>query len=323
MNVFWRLMICLLATGLGLTGRADAACTVVGLSAITPSSANVGLYTVSTIPAPVTVTVNLSVFVSLSGTGGTCNGGVVTKRTSIPGQMLTSPAGGVTLPYDVTSGGLTVLNAASSPTPRGIAIPAFVASGTGIKTVNKTVTFTINPLTLAGLPASGFYMDQQLTLYAYDTNPAFAAGPPVTFVVSANVDPGCALTAVGVMTMDFTSDVLTGRPAGLPKTVSYTIKCNALARIKATGSALLPTTAKTPVAGFDTLINYRAQVTMTGSSTLLTTAGTAPVSATSTKQISAAGSSLNVSVKVNLIPSLPLQIATYRSVLLVTVSPAL
>jgi hypothetical protein len=324
------LMVCLCA-GLGLSERAEAACTILGVGFVTPSTVNTANYTISSIPGAVTVNLAVGLTVSLTGTGGTCTGGVVVLRSTAPAQMAHLPAvgGAVPLPYDVISGATSVITygAVGLTTPtRGIAVPAFVVTvaGPGVQTVSKQITLTVLPLTPTGMPTTGFHTDQLLQLAAYDTSLSLGAkGSPKTLAVAANVDPGCDLIAPSALSLEFTSDIVSGRPAGVAKTLTYALKCNALARIMTTGSALVPTPARAPVSGFDNLINYHSLVTMTGASAAMTTTGITPVTTVSSTQILAPGNPLLVQVKVTLTPALPLQPGTYKSVLRVIVDPAL
>lgn len=317
-----RQMLLLLTVTFGLCVDAHAACTITGFSTITPSSANVGSYTVSTTPSTYAFTFTVSM--TISTTGGACKGALALQRNSAPAQMLISPAGASTLPYDVTAVGssASVIHFGATTVTKFIPLPAFSPIA-GSKSATVSVTVSIQPGTSAVLPLAGFYMDQSLALRGYDTSAAPVQRGQMPFVVTANVLSGCGVTTNGSLALDFSSDIVAGVPAGAAKSLSMLLNCNAAARIMVSSAAMLPTPAPAPVTGFDTLINFQAQASMTGASAVLTTKGATPVTATSTSQITSLGSNLPLTVMVGLVPGLPLRVGTYKSVLRVIVDPAL
>jgi hypothetical protein len=319
MTLWLRLFVCLAAC-LAWPSGAFAVCNITSFQTTSPSVVNVGTYTVSS--TPTTYTVNITVQMGISTTGGTCKGSIALQRTASPALMAISPAGTSTLPYDVRSvgSGVSQINYGSTIT-KFIALPGF-APLAGTTTATATVSLSFVPGSPAVLPLAGFYLDQTLTVRGYDTAAGTSFRGSLPLVVTANVASGCALTSPSAITLDFTSDIFAARPRGVPQTATFGVNCNATSRLYLTSSAMAPTAPLGPLPGFDTMINFNAQVTMSGAAAALTTTFINPSNAISTARTTT-GSNVPVNVKVTLVPGNPLRPATYKSVLRIFIDPAL
>jgi hypothetical protein len=155
-----------------------------------------------------------------------------------------------------------------------------------------------------------------------------AIGPPVKigstqFNITATVLGSCALSAPSSMSLNFTSDVTTGTPAGVAQTTSFNVNCTAPTKLRLSGSALVRTPAGAGTAVFDAMINYKAIATFGGTTTTLSTAGTSPVTITSAAPSPLTGTNIPVGLNVRLVAAKPLLRGNYSSVLHVIVDPLL
>ncbi len=317
----WLRFIVCAALFMGWPARANAVCTITGFQTTSPSTLNLGAYTVSTTPS--TYVATLTVVMTLLTTGGPCKGAIALQRNTSPAQMTISPTGSSTLPYEITTIGSTTsaINFGAGAITKFIPLSSF-APPAGTLTATGTVSLSIQPKTPTTLPMAGFYVDQTLLLRGYDTFTGNAFKGQMPLAISANVASGCALTAPDSITVDFSSDIFAGKPRGLAQTTSFSVNCNAASKIYMSGSAMQPATSIPMLTGFDTQINYHALASISGASVALTTTGTTPVTSLSTTR-SATGSSLPVSLTLSLVAGNRLPPATYKSVLRITVDPAL
>jgi hypothetical protein len=311
----------ILAAFYGLTSSAHAVCTVTGVLNVTPTTLNGGTYTATTIPA--TTTMGLNFVLSVSTTGGVCHASISLQRISSgPAQLNRIIPSTVGLPYKMQSGGLNVLYL-SGGTPARVLLPSFTpAIGATSATVSTSVDFI--PQTPLSAPMAGPHADV-LSLEVWNVP---AIGTPVKigstqFNITATVLGSCTLSAPSSMTLNFTSDVTTGTPAGVAQTASFNVNCTSPTKLRLSGSALVRTPAGTGTAVFDAIINYRAVATFGGTTTTLVTAGTSPITITSPTPSTITGTNLPVGLNVKLIAAKPLLRGNYSSVLRVIVDPLL
>lgn len=317
---FWLGIACLLALLAIGSSPAVAGCTITGLQSISPATLNAGTYSASSAPAPTTFTV--TIIANIFGNGiGSCQGAYGLVRATSPLQMTRTPPGPIALPYTITRGGGPILSFGPVATivqglpntnaPNGSATAAF------------TVNLEVTPGTPLATPPTGSYFDQ-LSLQLFDVRGGtrtLAGQLPLT--VAATVVNSCFLSAPGAITLDFSSDVASGIPAGAVKSTSFNVSCTAPSRVQLSGSALVKTPAAVGNALFDAQINYRAVASFAGASTTLITSGTAPVTTTSTGLSSIIGAAVPVTLDVNLIAGKPLIGGSpYASVLTIRVDPA-
>jgi hypothetical protein len=303
-----------------MSSTARAACDITGVLSAAPSIMSVGTYTATAIPPPTTVAVTLTV----TKTGnGSCQAGIALYRPTAPAQMTRLPPSGVALPYAVTFQGSTVLYFAGGA-PTIIRVPNF-HGGNGAGTATFTIAFQITPQPPISAPPSGTYADQ-LTLRVYNRNGGknYALVGQVPLTVAAEAIQSCYLTAPSALSLNFSSDIITGMPAGGIQSASFSVNCTGPARLQLSGSALVRPQGVQPSGVFDSLINYRTVASFGGASTTLITNGVAPVTVTSPGQSNLVGSNLPVNLNINLLPNRPLLGgSTYSGVLRVIIDPAL
>lgn len=316
-SLLQRLLIALAC--LTLSSAARAACDIVNVISATPSTFNVGNYTATTVPPPV------SIAVTITGTkvgNGSCQMGIALLRNSPPAQMVRVPAANVALPYTATYNGSNIIYFAGG-TPAIQRVPNFNANNGN--TFSVTVSITITPQTPLAAPAAGIYLDP-LMLRVYNrnggSNYSFVGQVPVT--VSAASIQSCYLSAPSSLSLNFSSDILQGLPAGAAQSTTFNVNCTGPSRISLSGSALVRPQGVQASGVFDLLINYRTIANFGGASATLITNGTAPVSATSTSASAIVGNNLPVNLNINLIANRPLLSGgSYSGVLRVIVDPAL
>jgi hypothetical protein len=298
---------------------ASAACEIVGVGSILPGSMNAGAYVGATPPSAVTV--SLTVTLLVVGNGGGCKGEYGLVRLTSPARMSRSLLGGVTLPYGVTSGGSAILSYGITATARR-RLPNFNVQN-GVSAIPVTLSFTITPQAPLATPAAGNYSDQlSLHIFNREHGDRILVGQ-VSVNVTSTVVGACALSAVNVLNLNFSSDVATGVPAGNPQNVSFNVNCTSPSRVQLSGSAL-QAPGTTPSGAFDNFINYRAVANFGNASATLQTNGTASSTVTSTSSSSLTGNNLPVSLNIRLLPNRPLiGSTTYTGVLRVTVDPSL
>lgn len=320
MNAFTRALIFIVCTiAFSLTARAG--CDITGFQSVVPSTLDVGTYSATSIPPPTSISLTLTLTKTGNGNGN-CQGEFALYRAAPPAQMTRQPPANVALPYTVTYQGSTILYFAGG-NPTIVRLPNFHASS-GNTTASVAITLTITPQTPLAAPPTGTYLDQ-LFVRVYNrngNNSDFVGQLPI--VVSATAIHSCYLSAPSSVSLNFTSDVATGIPAGAPKATSFNVNCTGPSRVQLSGSALVRPQAGPASGVFDSMINYRAVVNFGGASATLTTNGTSPVTVSSPSASTLVGSNLPVNLNVNLIPNRPLLgNSSYTGVLRVTVDPTL
>lgn len=318
---FWLGLAWLLALLAIPSSAAIAGCTITGVQSMSPATLNAGTYSASSAPAPTTF--SITIIANIVGNGiGSCQGAYGLVRPTGPAQMNRIPAGAIALPYSITRGGGPILS--FGPVATIVQGLPNTNSPNGSATATFTITLVVTPGTPLATPPTGSYFDQ-LSLQIFDVrggNRTLAGQLPLT--IAATVVNSCFLSAHGAITLDFSSDVASGLPAGAVKSTSFNVSCTAPSRIQLSGSALVKTSAAVGNALFDAQINYRAVASFAGASTTLVTSGTAPVTTTSTGLSSIIGAAVPVTLDVNLIAGKPLIGGSpYASVLRITVDPAL
>lgn len=314
-RTLWPLAVALL---LGAS-PARAACEIVGVQSILPTVMNVGSFSSTAMPPPVTV--SLSVTLIVVGHGGGCKGEYGLVRLLSPARMSRIIPSPVTLPYQVTSNGGQVLSYGISASQRR-RLPNFNVRN-GETLIPVTLNFTVTPLAPLATPSAGSYSDQlTLQIFNREGGQRILVGSAL-ISVTAQVVESCQLVMPGALALNFSSDVASGTPAGAVQNLSFNVNCTGSARVQLSGSALTNGTAA-PSGAFDNFIDYRAVTNFGNASATLTTNGATPMTVTSPSASNLSGNNLPVSVNVNLIARRPLVgNKTYSGVLRITVDPTL
>lgn len=298
---------------------ARAACDIVGVQSVMPAVMNVGSFSSTAMPPPVTVT--LTVLLAVTGNGGGCKGEYGLVRPTAPARMTRTPPAPVMLPYQITSNGGQILSFGVAATQRQ-RLPNFNVRN-GETLIPVSLSFSVTPQAPLATPAAGSYSDQlTLQIYNREGGQRILVGAAAVTVTAQVVD-SCQLAMPGAIALNFSGDVATGTPAGAVQNLTFNVNCTGPARVQLSGAALSNGTAA-PSGAFDNFIDYRAVTTFGSASATLTTNGSAPVSVVSPSTSNLAGNNLPVSVNVNLIARRPLVgNRTYSGVLRITVDPTL
>ena len=319
-RAFAFLVACILLLLLAIA-PARAGCDIVGVQSVWPPVISVGAYRATSAPPATSILATL--VINMQGNGvGSCQGAFGLVRTSAPALLSRSPQSGATFPYTVTSSGVSVLSFGGTATAVR-ALPA-VNAPNGSTTATLTALVTIASQAPATMPVTGIYQDH-LTFQIFDVkgNKSTLAGQ-VPITVDLNVLSSCMIAAPGAVSLNFSTDVAKGIPAGAVKSTSFNVNCTSPSRVQLSGSALTILPAGGASGAFDTLINYRAVARFGGATATLMTSGTVPVTSMSPSQSTVSGTTMPVGLDVNLIAGRPLiGGATYSGVLKVTVDPAL
>ena len=309
-----------LACCLAYSVAAHAACEITGIQSVSPSTINVGNYTATSIPPPTTVALTLTV----TKTGnGSCQGGFSLYRLTLPAQMTRLPPALVTLPYTANSNGSNLLHS-SAGNPVIVRLPNFNPPN-GPATGTVTAMVTIVPQVPLAAPPAGTYLDLlMLRVYKREGSNSYDFVGQAPLVISTGSLQSCNLSVASNLSLNFTSDVATGIPAGAVQATSFNVNCTGPSRVQLSGSALTRPEGSPASGVFDSMINYRAVANFGGASATLTTNGAVPVTITSPSTSTLVGSNLPVNLNVNLVPNRPLLNSSgYTGVLRVTVDPTL
>ncbi len=298
-----------------------AACEVTGIQSISPSTIFVGNYTATSIPPPTTVALTLT----LTKTGnGNCQAGFSLYRLTLPARMTRLvPPTLVTLPYLANSEGTNLLHSTAG-NPAIVRLPNFhPANGPGTGTVTATVTI-VPQVPLAAPPAGTYFDVLMLRVYKREGGNSYDYVGQSPLTISTGSLQSCNLSAPGSLSLNFSSDIVTGIPAGAVQSTSFNVNCTGPSRLQLSGSALVMPSTTGASGAFDDLINFRAVANFGGASATLTTNGTTTATITSPSASTVVGSNLPVNLNINLIPNRPLRSSpSYSGVLRVIVDPTL
>jgi hypothetical protein len=285
----------------------------------TPSGSTSG----ATLPAysPFTTPTNQTATVTVRNTGNAvCALQLSFLSPAVPASMIGPGTPTLTYTIESSSGAQTLVSTAAVPTAANtlaFSVPAAVGGVAG----QTVVSFRVRANASQVVPA-GSYVDTRVTAQIFDVTTAGTLRLRLfgTFRVAATVLSVCQLAAPSVASMNFTADIVRGRPVGAVQTSNLVATCTARTRVRLTAGALTRSAAVTPVAGFDTIINTRATASLGGVSVVHQTTGAAVTSTTSAAQSS--GTSGVVAVGVNLINGQTVQAGSYGSVLTISIDPS-
>ncbi len=300
----------------GLSGVAQAACTITGVQSMSGAVANLGRY--SGLSAPVAQGMTINLVLTISSSGGTCAGSVAFQSTFIPATM--SGAGAATLLYDVQNLAGTRVLYAGTPTAT---IPISASSTGGQATI--AVSASAQAIAIASQSvAAGGYSDSSVRVAVFDQSNGTASVPGVSvWFVNAAVNPSCTIDGrassvdSSVMTVPVTS-------GGVVTTATQqrdyaNVLCNAPSDVtmaSQNGGIVKP---GTPGTGFTNVIHYSAQATFGGATATLNTATASAVTGRIDITTGASGT-MRVSVTPQQ-PSQALIAGRYDDVLTVTLTP--
>lgn len=177
--------------------------------------------------------------------------------------------------------------------------------------------------------AAGNYLDNlvQLIVVALDNsaNPVDVKSGPI-FNPQATVISKCVMPAPSLSSLDLSPAITNGRPnEGVTRATSFfNVQCTAPTKLRLSGAALQPVVATPPRPGFDNFIDWQAQGTFGGATSLLTTAGATALQADSVQKNVATGATTNgqIDISVGMKNGQPIIAGSYAGTLTVSIDPS-
>jgi hypothetical protein len=304
---------------LGMTLVVIACGAIPAFAQCTPTVTTTGV----TLPAysPFAVPVNQVATVTARNTGTTlCALQLSFLSPAVPASMIGPAAPTLTYTIESATGAQTLVSTAVSPSVANriaVSVPPAVGGIAGQTVVSVRVRAGASQVV-----PQGSYVDTRVIAQVFTTraNGTLRLRSSATFRVAANVLGVCQLAAPSVASMNFSADIVRGRPQSAVQTSNLLATCTARTRVRLSAGALTRSAPVTAVAGFDTLINMRATADFAGASALHQTTGAAVTSTTSAAQSS--GTSGTVAVRVTLVDGQTVQAGSYGTVLTIAIDPS-